>query len=142
MKRSIWTWDDNPHSITECIFTWEAFASGSIFVDNKLIDFKELKGRLDQDFFFIMGGFMRTLCIPMPEFEQGLSLAQLLTDVGLTSSKTEGMQKIKEGSVKINTIKVSDPKQIITRADLFIRWILLQKGKGDAAIVMAFGEDC
>ena len=141
MERSWWTWDDNPHSIEEAIHTTEAFGFGNILAHGSFIDCKELKGKIDRDFFFIMSGFMRTLCIGMHELEPGLRLIDLLADVGLASSRGEAAQKVKEGSVKVNTVQVKDPRKIITRADLFERWVLLQKGKADAAIVAFISEE-
>jgi tyrosyl-tRNA synthetase len=141
MPRNWWTWDDNPHTVAEAINTIQAFGFGNILVHGTFIDCKELKNKIDKEFFFIMSGFMKTLCIPKAELEPGLKLTQLLTDVGLTASNGEAAQKIKEGSVKMNTVQVKDPRRTVNAADLFEHWILLQKGKGDAAILMFWDDE-
>lgn len=142
MPRSWWTWhDDNPYEIEEAIHTVSAFGFGSFLAHGTHIECKELKNKIDTEFFYIMSGFMRTLCIPLAELRAGIKLTHLLTDLRLTSSNGEAAQKIKEGSVKINTVQVKDPRKTLTTADLFEgKWLLLQKGKGDHAIAM-FWED-
>lgn len=47
--------------------------------------------------------------------EQGLAIANLLKDAGLTKSTSDGMRMIKQGAVKINGEKVSDPKLVLLR---------------------------
>lgn len=43
----------------------------------------------------------------------GIALANLLRDVGLTSSTSESMRMVRQGAVKIDSEKVEDPKQLI-----------------------------
>jgi len=129
MGRAFLSFDDNPHSLKEALDATEAFCFG------------ENKGKIDERFFFIMAGFMRTLAIPFTEFAAELKLTQLLVDTGLASSNSEAAKKIKEGAVKLNAEQVKDPRAVMDEGDLFAgKWMLLQKGKGDAAIVMFFHE--
>lgn len=44
---------------------------------------------------------------------EGYAIANLLKDAGLTGSTSEAIRMIKQGAVKINGEKVSDPKQMI-----------------------------
>lgn len=131
MPRAFLKWADNPHSIDEAINANEAFClSGPD------------KGKISEDFFFTVAGLMRTLAIPFAELAGELKLSQILVDVGLASSNSEAVKKIKEGAVKLNTKQVKDPRVVIDEGDLFGgKWILLQKGKGDAAIVMFFHDE-
>jgi len=46
-----------------------------------------------------------------------IGIANLLKDAGLTKSTSDAMRMIKQGAVKINGEKVSDPKLVITAAD-------------------------
>lgn len=131
MPRAFLKWEDNPHSTEEAIKATEAFClSGPD------------KGKISEGFFFTMVGFMRSLAIPFAELATELKLTQLLVDVGLASSNGEAAKKIKEGAVKLNTKTIKDPRAVIDEGDVFAgRWMLLQKGKGDAAIVMFFTDE-
>lgn len=130
MPRAFLKWDDNPHSIEEALKATEAFCFGPD------------KGKISESFFIVMAGFMRSLAIPFTELAADLKLTQLLVDTGLASSNGEATKKIKEGAVKLNTKQVKDPRAVMDEGDLFAgRWMLLQKGKGDAAIVMFFHDE-
>ena len=45
--------------------------------------------------------------------EEGLAIANILKEAGLTKSTSDAMRMIKQGAVKIDGEKVSDPKLII-----------------------------
>ena len=54
--------------------------------------------------------------IPETELQapaDGLALANLLRDVGMTSSTSESMRMVRQGAVKIDSDKVENPKQLI-----------------------------
>ncbi len=142
MERNVWEWRDNPFSVDECIHTTTAFMSGRITAHGLSVDCKELKGKIDRELFLIMSGWCLTLCIPKSELKDGLRLTQLLADVGLTTSNGESAQKLKEGSIKINTAQTKDIKKIIGLDDLFEgKWLLLQKGKASMAIIMFWNDE-
>lgn len=132
MGRAFMSFNDNPHSLEEAINATEAFGFGG----------PDRKGKIDEAFFFTMVGFMRSLAIPFAEMAGELKLTQLLVDVGLAASNSEAAKKIKEGAVKLNTKQVKDPRAVMDEGDLFAgKWMLLQKGKGDAAIIMFFHDE-
>ena len=47
------------------------------------------------------------------ECPEGIAIANLLKNIGLVSSTSEGMRMIKQGAVKIDGEKCSDNKQVI-----------------------------
>jgi len=49
------------------------------------------------------------------ECPEGIAIANLLKDIGLVSSTSEGMRMIKQGAVKIDGEKCSDNKQVIAQ---------------------------
>ncbi|NND83395.1 MAG: tyrosine--tRNA ligase [Gammaproteobacteria bacterium] len=56
---------------------------------------------------------------------EGMAIANLIKEAQLCPSTSEAMRMVKQGAVKINAEKVSDPKQIIAETDPFV----LQVGK-------------
>ena len=65
----------------------------------------------------------------MPEFivslGEGMPIANLAKDAGVCQSTSEAMRMVKQGAVKIDGEKISDPKKLITSSDSFV----LQVGK-------------
>ena len=65
----------------------------------------------------------------MPEFtvslDEGLAIANLAKAAGVCQSTSEAMRMVKQGAVKINGEKVSDPKLVVQSAEDFV----LQVGK-------------
>ncbi|MCF2949520.1 tyrosine--tRNA ligase [Paraglaciecola aquimarina] len=66
----------------------------------------------------------------MPEFDftlgtQGLMIANVLKDAGLTNSTSDAMRMIKQGAVKLDGEKVEDTKHLFDQAQL----VVLQVGK-------------
>lgn len=72
----------------------------------------------------------------MPECQialaDGMQIGALAKEAQLCASSSEGMRMVKQGAVKINGEKVSDPKAIITESDAFV----LQVGKRKFARVI------
>lgn len=55
----------------------------------------------------------------------GMQIGALTKEAQLCASSSEGMRMVKQGAVKINAEKVSDPRAIINEAEPFV----LQVGK-------------
>lgn len=64
--------------------------------------------------------------------EEALALSQLLKQAGLTASTSESIRMIKQGAVKINSEKVSDPSLVLASEESFI----IQVGKRRIAKVL------
>ncbi|WP_113952262.1 tyrosine--tRNA ligase [Arenicella xantha] len=63
--------------------------------------------------------------VQVPMGAEGLPIASLIKEAGLCPSTSEAMRMVKQGAVKINGEKVSDPKQVIVESEPFV----LQVGK-------------
>lgn len=81
------------------------------------------------------GGNASSDHIPSSEMEaarfagEGMGLINLLRELGLVSTNSEGMRTVKQGGVSLNGDKVTDPKRIITEADFVDGSLLIKKGK-------------
>jgi len=64
---------------------------------------------------------------------EGLLLGNLIKEAGLCASTSEAMRMVKQGAVKIDGEKVTDPKQLITKTKSFV----LQVGKRKFARITA-----
>ena len=58
-----------------------------------------------------------------------VELAEIMTRVGLAKSKSEVRRKIKEGGVRVNDDRISDPELMLTRAHAVNGYIMLWLGK-------------
>ncbi|MCF6464593.1 tyrosine--tRNA ligase [Clostridium sp. Cult2] len=72
--------------------------------------------------------------IPFTEFdknllEKGIGILDLIKDVGLTKSNSEGRRLIEQGGLSIDDVKVEDINKIITLKDFEDGKILIRKGK-------------
>ncbi len=64
---------------------------------------------------------------------EGLLIGNLIKEAGLCASTSEAMRMVKQGAVKIDGEKVTDPKQLITKTKSFV----LQVGKRKFARITA-----
>ena len=62
-------------------------------------------------------------------FEEGIGILNLLKDVGLTKSNSEGRRLIEQGGITIDDKKVKDVGKIITLEDFQDGKMLIRKGK-------------
>ncbi len=65
-----------------------------------------------------------------------IQIANLLKDAGLTASTSEGMRMVKQGAVKIDGEKISDPKLVIAVGEVYV----VQVGKRKFARVSVVSE--
>ena len=70
-----------------------------------------------------------SVSIAKSDLEAGVGVLDLFTRSGLTSSNGEARRLVTQGGAEINGKKVSDPKQMITSADLEDGELLLKAGK-------------
>ena len=70
-----------------------------------------------------------SVSIAESDLEAGVGVLDLFTRSGLTSSNGEARRLVTQGGAEINGKKVSDPKQMITSADLEDGELLLKAGK-------------
>lgn len=62
-------------------------------------------------------------------FQEGIGILDLLKNVGLTKSNSEGRRLIEQGGISIDDVKVEDINRTITLEDFHDSKILLRKGK-------------
>lgn len=62
-------------------------------------------------------------------FEEGVSILDLITEVGIVESKSEGRRVIKQNGLSLNDKKVSDPFRNVTLDDFTDGSLMLKKGK-------------
>ena len=62
-------------------------------------------------------------------FEKGIGILDLLKNVGLTKSNSEGRRLIEQGGISIDDVKVEDIDRIITLDDFKDGKVLIRKGK-------------
>lgn len=67
--------------------------------------------------------------LPKAKLEEGLDIADLLVEIGLTKTKGEGKRLIGQSGISLNDVKVEDPFQKITEKDFEKSYALVQKGK-------------
>ena len=70
-----------------------------------------------------------SVSIAESDLEAGVGVLDLFTRSGLTSSNGDARRLVTQGGAEINGKKVSDPKQMITSADLEDGELLLKAGK-------------
>lgn len=62
-------------------------------------------------------------------FEEGIGILDLLREVGLTKSNSEGRRLVEQGGITIDDVKVTAPDMKVTLADFKDGKILIRKGK-------------
>lgn len=63
-----------------------------------------------------------------PSFvKDGLTILEAMTQAGIVNSFTDGKHLVKQGGVKLNGVKVSDPKEYIWFVDG--SWLVIKVGK-------------
>ena len=68
--------------------------------------------------------------MPASEFEgEGKGVVNLITELKLVSSKSDGFRTIEQGGLTIDDVKVTDPKLMITKDMFRDGKILIRKGK-------------
>ena len=67
--------------------------------------------------------------IAAADFENGIGVLDLFTRSGLTSSNGDARRLVTQGGAEINGKKISDPKAVVTTADLDDGELLLKAGK-------------
>ncbi len=70
-----------------------------------------------------------SVSIAKSDLEAGVGVLDLFTRSGLTSSNGDARRLVMQGGAEINGKKVSDPKQMVTSADLEDGELLLKAGK-------------
>lgn len=67
---------------------------------------------------------------------EGIPIADLLTTVGLTSSKSEATRLVKSNGISVNNVRATDERRRLTRADAIRgELFILRKGRKDHHIV-------
>lgn len=83
-----------------------------------------------------IGADLPTIEILSAELESGVGLLGAITQAGLTASNGEARRFVTQGAVKVNDLKVSDPKANISTADLNADGVIkLSVGKKKHALV-------
>ncbi len=72
---------------------------------------------------------MPTTTITPQQLEAGLGLLDILTEVGLTSSKGEARRLTQQGGVYVNDVRIDKVETTLTRQDVMDGSILLRTGK-------------
>jgi len=68
--------------------------------------------------------------------DEGIPIAELLTAVGLTSSKSEATRLVKSNGISVNNVRATDERRRLTRADAIRgQLFILRKGRKDHHIV-------
>jgi tyrosyl-tRNA synthetase len=68
--------------------------------------------------------------------DEGIAIAELLTAVGLTSSKSEATRLVKSNGISVNNVRATDERRRLTRADAIRgQLFILRKGRKDHHIV-------
>jgi tyrosyl-tRNA synthetase len=67
--------------------------------------------------------------IPRSRFAEGISPAELFTEVGLTGSRGEAKRMIKQGGIYINDQRVENLERLLNEKDITADGILLRAGK-------------
>ena len=62
-------------------------------------------------------------------FKEGIGILNLLSDLNLIASNSEGRRLIEQGGLSIDGEKINDPKTLITLDDFKDNKILIKKGK-------------
>lgn len=75
------------------------------------------------------GGSIPTTEIDKSNFTNGMGILDLMTNLGLTSSNSEGRRLIKQGGIYIGDNRVDDPNLKIEIADFDDNKLMIRKGK-------------
>jgi tyrosyl-tRNA synthetase len=68
--------------------------------------------------------------------DEGIPIAELLTTVGLTSSRSEATRLVKSNGISVNNVRATDERRRLTRADAIRgQLFILRKGRKDHHIV-------
>jgi tyrosyl-tRNA synthetase len=68
--------------------------------------------------------------------DEGMSITELLTLVGLTASKSEATRLVKNNGISVNNVRATDERKRLTRADAIRgQLFILRKGRKDHHIV-------
>jgi tyrosyl-tRNA synthetase len=68
--------------------------------------------------------------------EEGISITELLTVVGLTTSRSEATRLVKNNGISVNNVRATDERRRLTRADAIRgQLFILRKGRKDHHIV-------
>jgi tyrosyl-tRNA synthetase len=68
--------------------------------------------------------------------DEGISITDLLTTVGLTASKSEATRLVKTNGISVNNVRATDERKRLTRADAIRgQLFILRKGRKDHHIV-------
>lgn len=106
-------------------------ASQIVFSKNAVEQVKQLS---EEDFLDIFGGNdIKT--IDRSLINEGLSIIDFITEIGLCSSKGDSRRMLKQNSISINTEKVGEQKEISSEDLLSDKYILAYKGKKQKLIV-------
>lgn len=76
-----------------------------------------------------VAGSTPTTELPKATFEAGIAILDLLQDVGLTASKSEGRRLVQQGGIAVEGEKVTDINQVITLDRFNEGAIMIKKGK-------------
>jgi tyrosyl-tRNA synthetase len=88
----------------------------------------------------ILAGELTVGHVPSAAVTQGIGVVDALLTVGLASSKADARRGIQGGGFSINGAKIVDDSRVLRQADLLAgRYILLQKGRKNHALVIADG---
>ncbi len=70
-----------------------------------------------------------TTTLEKSRLEEPLGLVSLIREIGMVSSNSDGFRAIKQGGLKLDGEKVTDPKKNLTLEDFKEGKVLIQKGK-------------
>lgn len=76
-----------------------------------------------------VAGSTPTTNLPKQTFEAGITVLDLLQDVGLTTSKSEGRRLVQQGGISIEGEKITDINELITLDHFNDGAIMIKKGK-------------
>lgn len=77
--------------------------------------------------------------VPASRLADGLEIAELLSEVGLVSSRSEARRMLAQGGIYVNNRKLRDAATIESDRLVHGRFLLLRKGKREHALVVATG---
>ena len=73
--------------------------------------------------------------IAKSSIEEGMSVIDLIAEIGLVGSKGDARRMLKQNAIAINTEKVNDSKMIDANDLISDKYLLAYKGKKDKLIV-------
>jgi len=87
--------------------------------------------------FEVLAGELAVARVPASAMQQGLSVVEALTTVGLASSKADARRGIRGGGFSVNGAKIAKEDDVLSRASVLAdRYILLQKGRKTHALLV------